>query len=130
MNTETLLSSPVSFSKSISSKNAITYINELHSEGWNEENFEDPEWVQAVDAYYLTWMPLSNTEIKWCKGQHGDLGYHLQSDQMPPIVIGDNGFIIDGMHRYSATLKANREYILAYVPEHFIHLGFTPIFHK
>lgn len=126
--TKVPFSGKVSYKQTISSSDALNLINDLHNYGWQGQSFDDPEWVAEVDTYHLVWMPVGATEIKWCKGQHGHLNYHLMGNDMPPIVIGDNGFIIDGMHRYAATLEAGREYILAYVSERFVHLGVTPRF--
>ncbi|MFS1427519.1 hypothetical protein LMH73_010215 [Vibrio splendidus] len=123
-----LYTSKLDYNPSVSSLEALDFINELHQDGHEGCAFGDPEWVCEVDVYHLVWMPIAEASIKWCKGQHGHLGYHLLDENMPPIVIGGNGFIVDGMHRYAAALESNQEFILAYVPMDFVDFGVKPQF--
>lgn len=107
----------------LSSNEVFDYVNELHETGYDARPFEDPDWIAQSDEYILVWLPLAESAIHWNKGIHGDMGYHLLESPMPPIVIGNNLFIIDGMHRYTAAAHGEHSHILAYLPKSHAHLG-------
>ncbi|CAH7263132.1 hypothetical protein VCHA53O466_320021 [Vibrio chagasii] len=107
----------INYQPTLSAKECFNYINEMHLDGHEQAEFQDPEWVYEIGTYHLTWINLSDERLKLCKGCHGTLGYEALDTPLPPIVIGNNGFIIDGMHRYSAALAGGKTIILAYVPE-------------
>jgi len=41
----------------------LDYINELHSEGYEEKEYEDWEWINSFDEYKLEEIRLSDLKI-------------------------------------------------------------------
>lgn len=96
----------------IKPESVFNYISKLHKSGWERSNYDDREWVLSHKYFVLKRIKLNDSSIKWSKGNHPPI-YHkyakLKTD-FPPIVIGSNGYIMDGTHRVSAAkLRGDEE---------------------
>ena len=97
------------------------YINKMHKTGWEKRKFDDAEWVLNHEYFLLKDVDLDDPTIKWNFGQHPPVvsNYSKLDTEIPPIVIGSNGYIIDGTHRAGAAKLKGDKTIKAYVGVNF-----------
>lgn len=95
----------------------LEHINDLHEYGWEETNFEDKEWVFSHKYFILKDISLNDPNVKWNFGQHPPVvkQYAELSSELPPIVIGSNGYIMDGTHRSGAAKLKGLKTIKAFI---------------
>jgi len=93
------------------------YVNEMHESGWESKSFEDKEWILSHDYFQLKDINLNDSSVKWNFGQHPPIvnKYSKLETEIPPIVIGSNGYIIDGTHRAGAAKLNGNQTIKAFV---------------
>jgi len=97
------------------------YINDMHESGWEERKFDDAEWVLSHEYFLLKDVDLDDPTIKWNFGQHPPVvnNYSKLDTEIPPIVIGSNGYIIDGTHRAGAAKLKGDKTIKVYMGVNF-----------
>jgi hypothetical protein len=105
------------FEKKYSPQFIYNYINRQHRKGWEKSKFDDEEWVMSHNYFLLQDIDLDDPTIKWNFGQHPPIviSYSKLKTESPPIVIGSNGYIIDGTHRVGAGKLKGEKTIKAYV---------------
>lgn len=103
--------------KKYSPQNIFLYVNKLHQSGWEKRKFDDKEWILSHKYFILKDVNLNDSTIKWNFGQHPPIvaNYSKQTTELPPIVIGSNGYIIDGTHRAGAARLRGDKLIRAYI---------------
>jgi len=89
----------------------------MHKYGWENRKFDDVEWVLTHEYFLLKDVDLDDPNIKWDFGQHPPvvINYSKLDTEIPPIVIGSNGYIIDGTHRAGAAKMKGDKAIKAYI---------------
>jgi uncharacterized protein (UPF0248 family) len=97
------------------------YINKMHKSGWEKRKFDDAEWVLNHKYFLLKDVNLDDPTIKWNFGQHPPVvsNYSKLETEIPPIVIGSNGYIIDGTHRAGGAKLKGDKTIKAFVGVNF-----------
>jgi hypothetical protein len=96
-------------------KEILDYINDLHEFGYDEKEYEDWEWINKFDVYRLEDVKLSDLKIS---AMHPPVAkkYSLLDSDIPPIVVdSESKFILDGNHRAKGAESRGDEYIKAYV---------------
>lgn len=90
-------------------------IQGLHETGWEEKPYEDEEAIFSSPTWTLIEAQLSDLRAG---SYHPPVvaGYARLKTEFPPIVVSDDGFVLDGVHRYYAARLRKDETILAYVP--------------
>lgn len=96
----------------ISPKFIYQYINKLHKNGWEKSSFKDPEWVNDHQYFVLIDLLLDDNRLK---NLNKAPIYVKETGEYPPIVIGANGYVIDGMHRVESAKKRGDTIIKAYI---------------
>lgn len=101
--------------ESMSPRDILNYINDLHEFGYEESEYEDWEWISKFDIYRLENVKLSDLKIS---ALHPPVAkkYSLLETDIPPIVVdSESKFILDGNHRAKGAEFRGDEYIQAYV---------------
>ncbi len=96
----------------ISPSSVFSYINKLHKNGWEQRKYEDKEWVLSHEYFVEEEISLDDPRVKWT------FKHPLYSDlstDFPPIVVGSNGYIMDGTHRAGSAKERGDKTIRAYI---------------
>lgn len=103
--------------KRYSPEEIYQYINKSHKSGWEKRGFDDDEWVFSHKYFILKDVNLNDPDIKWNFGQHLPVvkQYSKLETDIPAIVIGSNGYIIDGTHRAGAAKQKGNSTIKAFI---------------
>lgn len=90
-----------------------SYINTLHNEGWEQTDYEDWPWLREHSYFTLDEISLDDNRIKWPLNTPPI--YAKETSEYPPIVVSNDGYIMDGMHRAASANKRGDSTIKAYI---------------
>ena len=116
---ESISESRAQYPKVISATDLYALIEEMHHSPEDFEGGDITDRIYAYDVYHLTEVPTKSIE----RGQwnvYKELSWRYQEmyskgQEPPPIVIDENGNIIDGTHRHEAAYIVGKPTVLAYV---------------
>jgi len=101
----------------VSGGELLEYIQDLHQAGWEGVPYQDREAILEYPQWVLVKARIQDLKA----GSHHPpvaTEYSKRKTNLPPIVVNDEGFILDGVHRYHAAKLRKQKMILAYVPSH------------
>lgn len=75
------------------------------------DTLEYPGWGDPANKVYYSAFDVINSPMKY----QDDYKRILKADLSYPIIISDQGFIVDGVHRLAKSYLEKREYIKAYI---------------